>query len=257
MLCINASSWYNKKAFAEDVVFIIPGSSDPRVIPSFDPAIQIISKGQSIAFVNPDGIDHQLQIKSADGALEFDTGLLKPNEFVSHTFSNNGEFTIQDSQYDHMKGEIKVTDDTVVQSKVIESQNLEVQLMRSPANLHPNDEIYYKITFVDLKTHRNHPHIDFVLNFADSSGNHVDGAGGHSVDGQEFAKFKFDKEETLTPTVTISGISFVPIQPEDATFETVVTPEFPALGVVVAVTSGMLIVAFLARKYSFSGFGKL
>jgi plastocyanin len=234
-------------AYAEDVIFIVPGSSDPASVLRFDPPIQVIEKGQSIVFVNPDGLDHHLVVRSADNKEVFDTGVMERNQFVSHTFPDNGEYTLQCEIYPHMKGEIKVTDDIATFTKTIESQNLDVQLTRSPANPGVNEEIYYKITFIDKETGRNHAHIDFALSFNDSSGNYADGTGGHTVDGQEFGVFKFDKEDAFTPAVTVSGVDLIPIVPEKVTFDTVVTPEFP-LGIGVIAASAIGAIALYKRK---------
>jgi hypothetical protein len=125
-----------------------------------------------------------------------------------------------------------------------------VQLSRSPANPTVNDQIYYKITFIDKKTGRNHPHIDFTMTFNDSRGNYVDGVGGHTVDGQEFAKFKFDKQDTFIPSVTVSGISFIPIKPEIVTFPAIVTPEFPPTFMVAASAAAIgATIALYRRKF--------
>ncbi|HKU48760.1 MAG TPA: plastocyanin/azurin family copper-binding protein, partial [Nitrososphaera sp.] len=217
------------RAFAEDVIFVVPGSSDPKSVLSFDPPVQKIEKGQQIVFVNADGLDHQLVVKSADDREVFDTGVLSKNDFVSHTFSDNGEYVLECKLYPHMKGQITVTDDIATFTRTIEDQNMDVLLTQSPANPGVDEEIYYKITFIDRQTGRNHPHVDFTLTFNDSSSNFIDGAGGHTVDGQEIAEFHFDKKDAFTPAITVTGVSLVPIAPETVKFDAVVTPEFPPL----------------------------
>jgi copper binding plastocyanin/azurin family protein len=238
----------SRPVHAEDVIFIVPGSADPASVLRFDPPVQIIGKGQSIVFVNPDGLDHHLVVKSADGSEEFDTGVLSMNNYVSHTFLENGEYTFECKIYPHMKGEIRVTDDIATFTRTIDNQNLDVQLTQSPANPGVNEEVFYKLTFVDKETGRNHPHIDFILTFNDSSGTYVDGIGGHTVDGQDFAVFKFDKEDAFTPAVTVSGVEFIPISPETVRFDTVVTPEFPLIGVGAVLASALGAIALYMRK---------
>jgi plastocyanin len=237
-------------AYAEDVIFVVPGSSDQRSVIDFDPQLQKIAIGESITFVNADGVDHHLVVRSADSREVFDSGLLAQNQFVSHTFSGSGEYTLQCRIYSHMRGEITVTDDIATFTKTIDLQYLDVQLTRVPANPGINEEIYYKITFIDKETGKNHPHIDFTLTFNDSSANFVDGVGGHTTDGQEIAVFKFDKEDIFTPIVTVSGISFIPIAPERVTFDTMITPEFPVgiIGIMMAVTIGVIILSQKLRQ---------
>ncbi len=93
----------SQTSYAEDVTFVIPGSKDPSLWQFFDPPVQIIEKGQAIVFVNPDAEPHRLVIKSnADGQQVFDTGELKSNGFVSHNFSDYGNYTIESTTYPHM-----------------------------------------------------------------------------------------------------------------------------------------------------------
>lgn len=234
-------------AFAEDVIFVVPGSTDPRSVLSFDPPVQKIEKGQQIVFVNADGLDHHLVVKSADGSEVFDTGVLSKNDFVSHTFSDNGEYALECKLYSHMKGQITVTDDIATFTRTIENQNMDVLLTQSPANPGVEEEIYYKITFIDRQTERNRPHVDFTLTFNDSSSNFVDGAGGHTVDGQEIAIFQFDKKDAFIPAITVTGVSLAPIAPETVKFDAVVTPEFPPLLAATAATVLVSVALFLAK----------
>src|SRR5215210_4279185 len=65
---VSVSLLSSRASYAEDVTFVVPGSKDPSLGQSFDPALQIIEKGQAIIFVNPDAEPHHLVIKSnADG----------------------------------------------------------------------------------------------------------------------------------------------------------------------------------------------
>src|SRR3712207_9219868 len=71
---------------------------------------------------------HHLVIKSnADGRQVFDTGELQSNEFVSHNFSDYGNYTIESTMYPHMKGKIIVTDDIATFSKRSEEHTSELQ----------------------------------------------------------------------------------------------------------------------------------
>jgi plastocyanin len=215
-------------SYAENVIFVIPGSKDPSLGQSFDPAVQIIGKGQAIVFVNPDAEPHHLVIKSnADGQQVFDTGELKTNQFVSHNFSDYGNYTIESTMYPHMKGNIIVTDDIVTFSKPIEEQNIDVQLSRSPANPQVNQETYFKLVFIDTNTGRNHPHIDYSVKFQDSGGQVYNITEGHSVDGAEYWNFTSNKQDAFTPIVEVFGVNFVPIEKKTVQFDNVVTQNFP------------------------------
>ena len=212
-------------SYAEDVTFVVPGSKDPSLKQFFDPPLQIIQKGQAIVFVNPDAELHHLVVKSnADGQQVFDTGELERNEFVSHNFSDYGNYTIECTIYPHMKGNIIVTDDIATFSKPLEDQNIDVQLLRSPANPQVNQETYFKVTFIDRNTGRNHPHIDYGVKFQDSRGeffNITEAA--HTVDGAEYWNFTFNKQDVFTPIVEVWGVNFVPIEKKTVQFDTVDT----------------------------------
>jgi plastocyanin len=179
LLAILSVSLLWQASYAEDVTFVIPGSKDPSLGQSFDPALQIIEKGRAIVFVNPDAEPHHLVIKSdADGRQVFDTGELKPNGFVSYNFSDYGNYTVESTMYPHMKGKIIVTDDIATFSKTLGEQNIDVQLSRSPANPQVNQETYFKVSFIDRNTGRNHPHIDYDVKFQNSRGELLNSTGG-------------------------------------------------------------------------------
>jgi plastocyanin len=215
-------------SYAEDVTFVIPGSKDPNLMQFFDPQLQIIQRGQAIVFVNPDAEPHHLIIKSnADGQQVFDTGELASNGFISHNFSSYGNYTIECTIYPHMKGSIVVTDEIATSSRPLGEQNIDVQLSRSPANPQVNQETYFKVTFIDRNTGRNHPHIDYGVKFQDSGGqvyNITEAA--HTVDGAEYWNFTSNKQDAFTPIVEVLGVNFVPIEKKIVQFDNVVTQNF-------------------------------
>ena len=230
-------------AAAEDVTFIVPGSKDPSSPQFFDPPMQIIDKGQTIVFVNPDSVKHHLVVKSAaDGKKVFDTGVLDSNKFVSHEFSDYGTYNLECTIYPHMKGEIRVTNNIATFIKSIPDQNLDVQLSRSPANPGVGEATFFKVIFIDKATGRNHQHIDYTLTFVDGNGENVNGTGGHTVDGAEYANISFNKEASYIPKVTISKVNFIPISPATVEFSAIVTPEFPPVivGVIMAALVGSI-----------------
>jgi plastocyanin len=227
MLIALVSVLLAQTSYAEDVTFVVPGSKDPSLKQFFDPQLQIIQKGQAIVFVNPDAELHNLVVKSnADGQQVFNTGELQTNGFVSHNFSNYGNYTIQCTIYPHMKGNIIVTDDIATFSKSLEGQNIDVQLSRSPANPQVNQETYFKVAFIDRNTGRNHPHIDYGVKFQDSAGQVYNITGGHTVDGAEYWNFISNKQDVFTPIVEVWGVNFVPIEKRTVQFDTIVTQNF-------------------------------
>lgn len=239
----------SQASYAEDVTFVIPGSKDPSLRQFFDPELQIIQKGHAIIFVNPDAEPHHLVIKSnADGQQVFDTGELRSNQFVSHNFSEYGNYTIESTTYPHMKGNITVTDDIATFSKSLEEQNIDVQLSRSPANPQINQETHFKLTFIDRNTGRNHPHIDYDVKFQNSEGELLNVTGGHTVDGAEYWNYTFNEQEVLKPIVEVVGVNFLPIEKETVEFDTVVTPEFSSVAIAVIMASILGVVTLYMRK---------
>jgi len=240
-------------SYAEDVIFVIPGSKDPSLGQFFDPELQIIQKGQAIVFVNPDSEPHRLIIKSnATGQQVFDTGELKSNGFVSHNFTDYGNYTIESPIYPHMKGSIIVTDDIATFSKSLEGQNIDVQLSRSPANPQINQETHFKVKFIDRNTGRNHPHIDYDVKFQNSAGELLNVTEGHTVDGAEYWNYTFNEHDVFTPIVEVLGVNFLPIQKETVQFDTVVTPEFSAVVIGIITLSTLGAITLYMRK----GYGK-
>jgi plastocyanin len=239
----------SQTSYAEDVTFVIPGSKDPSLGQFFDPELQIIEKGQAIVFVNPDVESHHLVIKSnADGKQVLDIGELKSNGFVSLNFTEYGNYTIESTTYPHMKGNIIVTDDIATFSKSLEGQNIDVQLSRSPANPQINQETHFKVAFIDRNTGRNHPHIDYGVKFQNSSGELLNVTEGHTVDGAEYWNLTFKEQGVFTPIVEVLGVNFLPIQKETVEFDTVTTPEFPAVAIAVIMASIVGAVTLYMRK---------
>jgi plastocyanin len=249
LLAIVSVSLLLQISYAEDVIFVIPGSRDPSLGQFFDPELQIIEKGQAIVFVNPDVEPHHLVVKSnADGQQVFNTGELKSNQFVSHNFSDYGNYTIESTTYPHMKGNIIVTDDIATFSKSLEGQNIDVQLSRSPANPQINQETHFKVSFIDRNTGRNHPHIDYSVKFQNSGGELLNVTEGHTVDGAEYWNYTFNEQDVFTPIVEVLGVNFLPIEKETVEFDTVVTPEFSAVAIAVIMASILGAVTLYMRK---------
>lgn len=147
-----------------------------------------------------------------------------------------------------MKGNIIVTDDIATFSKTIEDQNIDVQLSRSPANPQVNQETYFKLTFIDRNTGRNHPHIDYSVKFQNSRGELLNITGGHTVDGAEYWNYTFNEQDAFTPIVEVLGVNFLPIQKTTVQFDTVVTPEFSAVTIAIIMASTLGAATLYMRK---------
>lgn len=81
-------------SYAADVTFVAAGPKDPTLEQPFDPDLQMIEKGQAIAFVNPDAVANNPGIRSdADCNKVFNTDEMERIEFASHVFHDYGKDT--------------------------------------------------------------------------------------------------------------------------------------------------------------------
>src|SRR5688500_1525244 len=95
----------------EEIITIVPGSSDPTRYRFFDITEYPISTGKEIQWYNADNIIHNIIVTSANGEIIVaQSGNIKPKEFFSYKFDKEGEYIFQSSNYEWMKGKIIVTD---------------------------------------------------------------------------------------------------------------------------------------------------
>src|SRR5688500_12263819 len=96
----------------EEVITIVPGSSDPARYRFFDITEYPISTGEEIKWYNADNIIHNIIVTSTNGEIIIaQSANIKPRESFSYIFDKEGEYIFQSSKYNWMKGKIIVTDD--------------------------------------------------------------------------------------------------------------------------------------------------
>jgi plastocyanin len=205
----------------EEIITIVPGSSDPTRYRFFDITEYPISTGGEIQWYNADNIIHKIIITSTNGEIiVVQSTDIKPKEFFSYKFDKEGEYLFQSTNYNWMKGKIIVTDDikTIKQSM---KNDIDLYISWTPSNITQGEKIIFKIIFVDKKSERNHEHIDYSFTIQNSTSDTIlyKNAVTHSAWGLEPASYKFDSRGIFIGKLRIEGILFQPIEPDNTEFE--------------------------------------
>ncbi len=216
----------------EEIITIVPGSSDSSRYRFFDITEYPISTGEEIKWYNADNIIHNIVVTSNSSSNGKDTVAqsenIKPNDFFSYKFDKEGEYLFQSSKYDWMKGKIIVTDDIKTIKKSMEN-DIDVYISWTPSSFKVGEKSLFKIIFLDKKNEKNQEHIDYSFTIqnpsSSASSNKVlyKNAITHSAWGVEPASHLFDSGGTFIGKLGIEGILFQPIEPEYKEFEIQVT----------------------------------
>lgn len=102
-----------------------------------------------------------------------------------------------------------------------------------------------KVSFLQPGSDNIQVHVDFDVKVVDSGGNQMFSYAGllgfptlHTAEGVVEIPYRFEENGSYTLVVDVTGIQFVPIDPETAQFSVNVTPEFPA-GAVAAIATAI------------------
>jgi plastocyanin len=230
LLLLLIFSFYPYFAHAqEEIITIVPGSSDSSRYRFFDITEYPISTGEEVKWYNADNIVHNILVTSSssngkDTIAQSEN--IKPNEFFNYKFDKEGEYLFQSSKYDWMKGKIIVTDDIKTIKKSM-GNDIDVYISWTPSSIKLGEKSLFKIIFVDKKSEENQEHIDysFTIQNPSLSSDKVlyKNAFTHSAWGVEPASHIFDSGGTFIGKVGIEGILFQPIDPEYTEFEIQVT----------------------------------
>jgi plastocyanin len=205
----------------EEVITIVPGSSDSNRYRFFDITEYLISPGEEIKWHNADDIIHNIIIISNNGKdILTKSENIKPNGFFSYTFDDKGEYHFQSSKYDWMKGKIIVTDDLKTIKKSMDN-GIDLYLSWTPSSIKQGEKIIYKIVFVDKENEINQEHVDYSFTIQNPIDDTIlyKNAITHSAWGVEPASYIFDLNGNFIGKVGIEGILFQPIEPDYIEFE--------------------------------------
>jgi plastocyanin len=205
----------------QEIITIVPGSSDPNRYRFFDITEYITSTGEEIQWYNADNIIHNIIVTSTNGGIIVaQSADIKPKEFFSFKFDKEGEHIFQSANYNWMKGKIIVTDDIKMIKESMKNY-IDLYISWTPSNITQGEKIIFKIIFVDKKSERNHEHIDYSFTIQNSTSDTVlyKNAVTHSAWGLEPASYKFDSSGIFIGKLRIEGILSQPIEPDNTEFE--------------------------------------
>jgi hypothetical protein len=207
-------------AHAEQLISIVPGASDSSRARFLDITFYPLKTGSQLGWFNDDNIDHRLIVNMENGAQIADSGIIKSGSSFSYKFEKPGIYRFSSPAYPWMHGNVLVTDDisTVTTSHL--KNNVDVQLSWSPSKPEVGQMTNFVITFVNTKTHRNQDHVDYSFAINDLTGKtlYSTGFSRHSGAGVEPVSYTFRNPGNFISTITIYGILFQPVNPDQANF---------------------------------------
>lgn len=207
-------------AFAENVITIIPCSSDRNNPIFFDTTSYYIQKGKQVRWFNADDINHRIEIRTSDGkTLLADSGLIKQNASFSFKFNNVGTYIFSSPTYPWMKGNVTVTDNLASTTLTDKKHNIDVQLTWTPSTPRVGQITNFRIIFLQDKTGKNQPHVDYVFSLNDSTNKTIYEEGLHSSWGIASASYTFPAAGIFIPKVTITASLFQPVEPSEFDFK--------------------------------------
>ncbi len=200
-------------AHAEEIITIVPGSSDSSRYRFFDITEYPINTGEEIKWYNADNILHKIQIMSndTDKTIVAESENIQPKEYFSYELKEKGEYLFQSVKYPWMKGKIIVTDDIKTVKKRLKN-NIDLNISWTPSVIKSGEETLFKIIFIDKKSSKNQEHIDYSFTIKDSTAHKVlyKNSLTHSAWGVEPASHKFNSIGNFIGEVGIQGILFQP-----------------------------------------------
>ena len=195
---------------AEEIITIVPGSSDQNRERFFDITYYPVEVGTSITWDNADNISHDIAI-SQDNITLAKSGKIPPNEAFEYKFEQLGTFTFSSPKFPWMKGIVKVTDDLDNAIKK-DLNSVNVDLTWTPKDIKKNT-VNFKIIFTDSKSKNNYEHVDYIFAIKDQNGKTIfQGFPRHSGWGVEQSSYKFDDfHKSPYAEITITSLAFQPI----------------------------------------------
>ncbi|HET8792237.1 MAG TPA: hypothetical protein VFM31_00460, partial [Nitrososphaeraceae archaeon] len=206
----------------EEVITIVPGSSDSSRYRFFDITEYPLKTGEELKWFNADNILHNIIVTSNDGNIIVgQSGNIKPKGSFSYKFDKPGEYLFKSANYNWMKGKIIVSDDVKTVTKKMDN-NIDLYLSWTPSSsIKKGDKVYFKIIFVDNKNDINQEHVDYSFTIQNATSDKVlyKNSITHSAWGIEPASYQFNTSGTFIGKLRIEGILFQPIEPDQTEFE--------------------------------------
>jgi hypothetical protein len=122
------------EAYAEDIITIIPCSSNHNNPRFFDNPSYYVQKGHQIRWYNADDVNHRIVISTSDAkAVLSDSGIIKSNGSFPFIFNNIGIYYFSSPLYHWMRGDVSVTDNISSVTVTNPKNNVDVQLTWTPS----------------------------------------------------------------------------------------------------------------------------
>jgi plastocyanin len=208
------------EAYSENVITIIPCSSNHNNSKFFDMPFYFVQKGKLVRWHNADDINHRLIITNSSGkGLLSDSGIIKSNGSFSFRFNKIGAYHFLSAIYPWMRGNVSVTNDISSVTAFNPKNNVGIQLSWTPSIPKAGQLSHFEIIFIDEKTGKNQQHIDYVFSITNLENKILYQQTLHSSWGVESASYKFQTAGLFISKVTIDGILFQPVEPVEADFK--------------------------------------
>ena len=207
-------------AYAEDVITIIPCSSNHNNPRFFDNSSYDVQKGQQIRWYNSDDVNHRIVISTSDAkAVLSDSGIIKSNGSFPFKFNNIGIYHFSSPVYPWMQGNVSVTGNISSVTVTNTKNNVAVQLTWTPAIPRVGEITHFKIIFINRNTDKNRQHIDYIFSVGNPENKALYQQPLHSSWGVEYASYKFNKPGIIIPKITIDALLFQPVEPVEFDFK--------------------------------------
>jgi len=134
-------------------------------------------------------------------------------------------------------------------------KNIDVLIEPDPTPIENKEQTTFKVAFLQPGTDAIVQHIDYDFVIM-KDGEEIFRASAqpgqqqpiHSTEGIATISYKFEDQGDYSIQVTISGIRFLPIEPETATFPLKVTPEFPVGAAAIFASAALMFAVIMATN---------
>ena len=142
-------------AHAEEIITIVPGSSDSSRYRFFDITEYPISTGEEIKWYNADNILHNIQIISndTDKPIVAESENIEPKGYFNYEFKEEGEYLFHSIKYPWMKGKIIVTEDIKTITERLKN-NIDLYISWTPSVIKSGENTLFKIILLFYGTGR-------------------------------------------------------------------------------------------------------
>jgi plastocyanin len=210
-------------AYSENVITIIPCSSNHNNPKFFDMPFYFIGKGQQVLWHNADDINHRLIITNSSGkGLLSDSSIIKSNGSFSFRFNKIGVYHYLSAIYPWMRGNVSVTNDIASETVFNPKSSVGIQLLWTPSMPKAGELTHFEIIFINKETGKNQQHVDYVFSITNPANKIFYQQALHSSWGVESASYKFQTVGIFIPKVTIDALLFSPVEPIEGNFKILV-----------------------------------